>query len=136
LEAKEVSPTSKGRPSKIHDRDQKLYRVFSKDGMKESTYHMTDFTGFYPVWPIVEFSMAPNEATKDERMTLFIKCVMALLGEMLYADDMAMIAPINIINDNEASFIKTKADLPTNFTKLGTHFMISGGSWVFNKKDK
>ncbi len=113
-----------------------LYRVFSKDGMKEATYHVTDFAGFYLVWPIVEFSMAPNGATKDEQMTLFIKCVMALLGEMLYVDDMAMIAPINITNKDEASFIKTKADLPTNFTKLGKHIMIIGGSWVFNKKDK
>ncbi len=60
----------------------------------------------------------------------------ALLGEMLYVDDTAMIAPINITNDNEASFIKTKADLPTNFTKLGKHMMISSDSWVFNKKEK
>jgi hypothetical protein len=49
---------------------------------------------------------------------------------------MAMIAPINITNDNAASFIKAKADLPTNFTKLGNHIMISGSSWVFNKKEK
>ena len=28
------------------------------------------------------------------------------------------------------------ADLPTNFTKLGKYVMISGGSWVFNKKEK
>jgi hypothetical protein len=27
-------------------------------------------------------------------------------------------------------------DLPTNFTKLGQYITISGGSWVFNKKDK
>jgi hypothetical protein len=48
-----------------------------------------------------------------------------------------MIAPINITNNNEArSFIKTKVDLPTKFTKLGKHIMISGGSWVFNKKEK
>ncbi len=135
-EAEEVSPTSKGRPSEIHHHNQMLYHVFSKDGMKEAAYHVTNFAGFYPVLPIVEFSMAPNEATKDKQMTSFIKCVTALLGEMLYVDDMAMIAPINITNNNEASFIKTKADLPTNFTKLGKHIMINGGSWVFNKKDK
>ncbi len=49
---------------------------------------------------------------------------------------MAMIAPISITNDDDASYIKSKADLPTNFTKLGKHIMISGGSWVFNKKEK
>jgi hypothetical protein len=97
---------------------------------------VTDFAGFHPVWPIVEFSMAPTGATKDERMSSFIKCVPALLGEMLYVDDMAMIAPISITNDDDASYIKSKADLPTNFTKLGKHIMISGGSWVFNKKEK
>jgi hypothetical protein len=69
-------------------------------------------------------------------MTSFIKCVTALLGEMLYAEDMAMIAPIDVTNDNEACIIRTKADLPTNFTKLGKHIMISGTRWVFNKKDK
>ena len=104
--------------------------------MKESCYHVTNFAGFYPVWRIVEFSMAPTGATKDERMSSFIKCVTALLGEMLYVDDMAMIAPISITNDDDASYIKSKADLPTNFTKLGKHIMISGGSWVFNKKEK
>jgi hypothetical protein len=47
-----------------------------------------------------------------------------------------MIAPIDIMDDNDASFIKAMADLPTNFTKLGKHIIISGGSWVFSKKDK
>jgi hypothetical protein len=55
-----------GRTRKIHDQDQKLYCVFSKDGMKETAYHVTDFAGFYPVWPIVEFSMAPTGLTKDK----------------------------------------------------------------------
>jgi hypothetical protein len=135
-EAEEVSPRSEGRSSEIHDHDQMLYRLFSKDRMKEAAYHVTDFAGFNPVLPIVEFSMAPNGATKDERMTSFIKCVTALLGEMLYVDDTAIIAPIDIMDDNNARFIKAKADLQTNFTKLGKHIMISGGSWVFNEKDK
>jgi hypothetical protein len=113
-----------------------LYQVFSNDRMKETAYHVTDFAGFYPVWPIVKFSMAPIGVTKDDRMTSFIKCLTALLGEMLYVDNTAMIAPIDITNNNEASFIKTKLDLPMNFTKLGKHIMISGGSWVFNKKEK
>ena len=47
-----------------------------------------------------------------------------------------MIAPINITDDEEANFIKTKTDIPSNFTKLGKHIMISDSSWVFNKKEK
>ncbi len=113
-----------------------FYPVFSNDRMKESEYHVTNFAGFYPVWPIVEFSMAPNGATKDKRMSSFIKCMSALLGEILYVDNTARIAPIDITNNKEGSFIKPKVDLPTNFSKLGKHIMISGGSWVFNKKEK
>ena len=135
-EPKGADPTSKGKPSEIYDRNQMLYRVFSNDGMKESVYQVTNFAGFYTVWPIVEFSMVPSGATKDERMTSFVKCMMALLGEILFVDDTAMIAPIDITNDDEGSFIKTKEDLPMNFTKLGKHIMISSGSWVFNKKEK
>ncbi len=55
---------------------------------------------------------------------------------MLYVNKTAMIASIDITNNDVASFIKTKADLPSNFTKLGKHIMISSGSWVFNKKEK
>jgi hypothetical protein len=102
-EDNEDPPTNK-RPREIYDQDWKLYRVFSKDGMKETAYHVTDFAGFYPVWPIVEFSMAPTGATKDERMTSFIKCVMALLGKMLYIDDTAIIAPIDITDNEETHF--------------------------------
>jgi hypothetical protein len=87
-EENDASLPTKGRTSKIYDQYQKLYRVFSEDGMKKTAYHVTDFAGFYPVWPIIEFSMAPTGATKDKRMTLFIKCVRALLGEMLYVNKM------------------------------------------------
>jgi hypothetical protein len=69
-------------------------------------------------------------------MTSLIKCVTALLGEMLYVNKTAMITPIDITDDNAASFIKTKTDLPSNFTKLGKHIMTNRGSWVFNKKEK
>jgi hypothetical protein len=61
---------------------------------------------------------------------------MALLGEMLYIDDKAMIAPLLIINDNKDRYITNKADLPSNFAKLGKYIMISSNSWVFNKKEK
>ncbi len=96
-------------------------------------YHVMDLAGFYPVWPIVEFLMVPTGASKEER---FIRCVTALLGEMLYVDDTAMIAPIDITDNKVAHFIKSKMDIPSNFTKLGKHIMISSSSWVFNKKDK
>jgi hypothetical protein len=129
-------PPTDERLREIYDRDRKLYHLFSEDGMKETAYHVTDFANFYPVWQIVEFSMAPTGATKDERMTLFIKCVTALLGKMLYLDDTAMIAPIDITDNKENHFLKSKADIPSNFTKLGKHIMIGGGSWVFTKKEK
>ncbi len=103
--------------------------------MKETSYHVTDFAGLYPVWPIIEFSMVPTGAAKDKRMNLFMKCVTALLGEILFVDKMAKIATI-LITDDESHYISSKADLPTNFTKLGQRLMISGGSWVFNKKEK
>jgi hypothetical protein len=103
--------------------------------MKETTYHVSDFAGLYPVWPIIEFSMAPTGTAKDKRMNLFTKCVTALLGEILYVDNTSQIAIISITKE-KMHYISSKADLPTNFTKLGQYIMISGGIWVFNKKEK
>ncbi len=119
----------------MHDRSNLLYKVYSNDGMKESSYHVTNFAGLYPVWPIIEFSMTPTGEAKDECMTSFSKCVAALLGEILHVDDAAKIATISITED-KSKYIGSKADLPTNLTKLGQYIMISGGSWVFNKKAK
>jgi hypothetical protein len=51
--------------------------------MEETSYHVIDFVGLYPVWSIVEFSMSPMGNTKDERTSLFTMCITALLGEML-----------------------------------------------------
>ncbi len=132
---KEINP-SKNQPKEIHDCTQMLLRVFSKDVMKETSYHVTDFAGLYPVWPIIEFSMAPMGTTKDKWMSSFTKCVTALLGETLYVDKKAMIALISITNDDQASYISNKANLPTNFTRLGKHIMISSSSCIFNKKEK
>jgi hypothetical protein len=103
--------------------------------MKETSYHVSDFAGLYPAWPIIEFSMAPTGAAKDKRMNLFTKCVTALLGEILYVDDTVQIATI-LITEDELHYISLKVDLPTNFTKLSQYIMISGGSWVFKKKEK
>jgi hypothetical protein len=69
-------------------------------------------------------------------MNSFFKCVVGLLGELLYVDNSATIAHLIITNNDLAIFISNKANLPTNFTKLGEYIMISGGSWVFNKKEK
>jgi hypothetical protein len=49
---------------------------------------------------------------------------------------MAMNAPLTITDDNLENFIFSKDNLPTNFTELGKYILISGGSWVFNKKEK
>jgi hypothetical protein len=65
---------------------------------------------------------------------LFTKCVTALLGEILYVDNTAKIATI-LITDNKSCYISSKTNLPNIFTKLSQYVMISGGSWVFNKKE-
>ncbi len=122
--------------AEIHDRSQKLFRVFSDDRMEETSYNVIDFAGLYPIWLIVEFSMSPTGNTKDKRMSSFMKCVTTLIGKMLYVDSKAMIAPIAITDDDSSSYISSKANIPTNFTKLGKHIMISGGSWVFNEKER
>jgi hypothetical protein len=128
--------TTTTQPAESYDRSQKLFRVFSSNGTKETSYHVIDFAHLYSVWLIVEFSMSPTGNTKDKRMSSFTKCVTALLGKMLYVNSKAMITPIAITDDNSSSFISSKADIPTNFTKLGKHIMISRGSWVFNKKER
>jgi hypothetical protein len=119
----------------VQDCSNMLFKEYSKDGMKATSNHVRDFAGLYPVWPIIEFSMAPTEEAKDNRMTSFIKCVVVLFGEILHVNNTAKIATISITED-ESCYIGSKADLPTNFTKLGQYIMISGGSWVFNKKAK
>jgi hypothetical protein len=118
---------SKNHIKEVHDRTNMLFWVFNDNEMKEISYHVSYFSGLYPVWPIIEFSMAPMGAAKDERMNLFTKCVTALLGEILYVDDTAKIPTISI-TDNESHYISSKTDLPTNFTKLGQYVMINGGS--------
>ncbi len=120
--------TNTTRPKEIHDPSQKLFRVFSNDGAEETNYHVINFAGLYPVWPIVEFSMSPTGNTKDKKMSSFMKCITALLGELLYVNSKAMIALVAITDDGSTSYISNKADLPTNFTKLKKHIMISGGS--------
>jgi hypothetical protein len=70
--------------------------------MKETSYHVSDFDGLYPVWPIIEFSMAPTGAAKDKRMNLFTKCMTALLGEICHVHPTVQIATILITEDKIA----------------------------------
>jgi hypothetical protein len=69
-------------------------------------------------------------------MTQFGKCVTSLFGEILIVDEKAGIAPIAISNDLPEDMITDKTSIPANFTKLSRWVMLSGGSWVFNKKDR
>ncbi len=97
---------------------------------------MEDVVGQYPAWPIIEVAILPTGNAKEERMNMFVKCITALFGEILYVDDTACIAPLEITDDKNDNYISEKAKLPSNFTKLGKWIMISGGSWVFNRKEK
>jgi hypothetical protein len=107
-----------------------------RSGNEVYSFYVKDFAGLFPVWPIIELAMSPTGQTKDERMTQFVKCITSLFGEILIVDKQAAIAPIAIMNDLQEDMITDKATIPTNFTKLGKWVMLSGGSWVFNKKDK
>jgi hypothetical protein len=60
-------------------------------------------------------------------MNSFIKCVTALLEEILYVNDTATITIISITKD-KLRYISSKVDFPTNFTKLSQSIMISSGS--------
>jgi hypothetical protein len=119
----------------VIDRPNKLYIVYDETG-QESRFHVEDFVGLFPSWPIIELSIAPTGSTKDERMMNFVRCFAALLAEIKHVDDSAAIAPINIYDDDKENFITDRSSLPDNFTKLGKWLMISGGSWVFEKKEK
>jgi hypothetical protein len=98
---------SRSHLKEVHNRTNMLFRVFSDEGMKEMSYHVTDFAGLYPVWPIIEISMVPTGGAKDKRMNLFRKCITALLGEILYVDDTAKIAT-TLITDNKSHCISSK----------------------------
>ena len=69
-------------------------------------------------------------------MTSFVRCFASLLAEIKYVNHSAAIAPINIYDDDKANYITDRSSLPDNFTKLGKRLMISGGSWVFDRKEK
>ncbi len=119
----------------ILDRNRRLLITLGDDGNKKS-FHVEDFTGLYPVWPIVEVAILPTGNAKEKRVNMFMKCITLLFGAILYVDDTAGIAPLEITDNNEDNFIHDKLKPPSNFTRLGKWIMISGGSWVFSKKEK
>ncbi len=119
----------------IIDRQRKLYIEVGDDG-HEKTFHVEDFCGLYPSLPIIELTISPSGNNKGDRMNHFVKCCASLFAEISYANDTIAIAPLVITDNSEDSYITDKANLPTNFTKLGAWIMISEGSLVFNKKDK
>ncbi len=79
---------------------------------------------------------SPRWATPRTTGYIIHEVCASLFAEIRYVDDSATIAPIEITDNREDSFITDKANLPTNFTKLGKWIMIRGGSWVFSKKEK
>jgi hypothetical protein len=85
----------------------------------KTEYIMHHFAGLYPVWPIIELSLAPVGATKDKRMSQFVRCVAALLGETILVDKKAAIAPIDITNDKKEDMLSNKEDIPTTTPSLG-----------------
>ncbi len=119
----------------ILNRVNKLLREM-KSRHEVDSYHVEDFAGLFPVWPIVELAMSPTGQTKDERMTQFVKCIIRLFGEILIVDEKAAIAPIAISNNLAEDMITDKTNIPSNYMKLSKWVMLSGGSWVFNKKER
>jgi hypothetical protein len=138
MQQEELQPhkaTSEQEDSVIHDKANRLLKEV-KIGHEVHGFYVEDFAGLFPVWPIIELAISPTGQTKDERMTQFVKCITSLFGEILIVDERAAIVPIAISNDLQEDMITDKATIPTNFTKLGKWVTLSGGSWVFNKKDK
>jgi hypothetical protein len=119
----------------VLDRANKLLREM-KSGHKVDSYHVEDFSGLFLVWPIVKLAMPPTGQTKDERMTQFVECVTSLLREILIVDEKAAIAPIAISNNLAEDMITDKTNIPSNYMKLSKWIMQSGGSWIFNKKER
>ncbi len=55
----------------IIDRQNKMYFVHDEN-KQESQFHVKDFVGLFPLWPIIELLITPTGSTKDERMTNFV----------------------------------------------------------------
>ena len=64
----------------VIDRLNRLYISYDKN-RQELRFHVEDFVGLFPSWPIIEMSITPTGSTKDERMTNFVRCFASLLAK-------------------------------------------------------
>ncbi len=99
----------------ILDRHRKLLINLGEDRHNKA-FHVEDCIGLYPAWPIVEVAILPTGNANEERMNMFIKCITELFGEILYVDNTACIAPLEITDNNKDNYISNKAKLLSNFT--------------------
>jgi hypothetical protein len=120
----EFQSTNNSSRRTILDRHCKLLINLGEDGHNKA-FHVEDFIGLYPAWPIVEVAISPTGNSKEERINMFVKCITGLFGEILHVDNTACIALLEFTDDNEDNYISNKAKLPSNFTKLGKWIMIS-----------
>jgi hypothetical protein len=60
----------------ILDKQRKLLIYLGEDGQNKE-FHVEDFVGLYPAWPIVEVAISPTGNAKEERMNMFVKCITA-----------------------------------------------------------
>ncbi len=61
------------------DRSNKLYIVYNENG-QESRFHVKEFVGLFPSWPIIKMLIAPAGNAKDKRMTSFGRCFTSLFA--------------------------------------------------------
>jgi hypothetical protein len=87
----------------IHDNSNKLLKEMTGGHLTE--FHVKDFVGLFPIWLIVKLALAPSGASKDKRMTQYVRSISALFGKILLVDKKATIAPIKIMNDKPEDMI-------------------------------
>jgi hypothetical protein len=115
-----------GKGTLIHNKTNKVLKEMTGDHYIE--FHIKDYASLFPVWWLVEMALAPSGTSKDKRMNQFVRCILALFGEILLVDEKAAIAPVKITNDKADNLITDKLNIHSNFTKLGKWLMMSGGS--------
>jgi hypothetical protein len=85
----------------------KFLIAIDDDGHKKM-FHVEDFVGLNPAWLIIELAISPLGNTKDDMMNYVVKCCVSFFGIILYEDDSTTIAPIEITDDREDSYITEK----------------------------
>ncbi len=87
-EATDFQPINDPSRKIILDRHRKLL-INLGEGGHNTTFHVEDFVKLYPAWLIVEVAILPTGNAKEERMSMFVKCITAVFGKILYVDDAA-----------------------------------------------